>query len=243
MKSDRVAGDVSAAEDAPPAAQPMIDFHTHTFLSDGALVPAELARRAEVAGYAVLGIADHVDTATVEATVPILVRAASDLSSAMAMDVVPGAEVTHCRPEHVGRVVERARELGARVVVVHGETPSEPVLAGTNRAGIEAGCDILAHPGLITDEEARLAGERGALLEISGRKGHSLANGHVARTARRTGARVIFGSDAHAPADLHPRHDAEKVLRCAGLSDEEIGAAFEAAEELARRVLAGRERP
>ncbi len=242
MKSDRVAGDASDDRAGAGAAATMIDFHTHTFLSDGVLVPAELARRAEVAGYTVLGMADHVDTATVETIVPVLVRAAADLSPAMAMDVVAGAEVTHCRPEHVGRVVDRARELGAAVVVVHGESPAEPVLEGTNRAAIEAGCDILAHPGLIGEAEARLAAERGVLLEISGRKGHSLANGHVAQVARRTGAGVIFGSDAHAPADLHRRPDAEKVLRCAGLTEEEIGAAFGAAEELARRVLAGRER-
>ena len=41
----------------------MIDFHTHTFLSDGELVPAEHIRRAEVHGYRVLGLSDHADFA------------------------------------------------------------------------------------------------------------------------------------------------------------------------------------
>ena len=196
----------------------MIDLHTHTLLSDGELIPAELARRAEVCGYRVLGFADHVDTAIVDHVVPLLVRAAADLNPLMEMQLIPGAEVTHCRPEQIAGVVQRCRQLGARVVVVHGETPSEPVIAGTNRAAIEAGCDILAHPGRITEADARLAAERGVLLEISGRKGHCLGNGHVAQMARQVGARVLFGSDTHAPEDLRPRADAEAVLAGAGRS-------------------------
>ena len=50
---------------------------------------------------------------------------------------------------------------------MHGETICEPVAPGTNRAAIEAGVDILAHPGLITEEEARLAASKGVLLEVS----------------------------------------------------------------------------
>jgi len=221
----------------------MIDFHTHTLLSDGDLIPTELAVRAEAIGYRVLGIADHVDTVLVETIVPQLVRVAEDLAPAMAMKVIPGAEVTHCRPEHVARVVDRARELGARVVIVHGETPSEPVVKGTNRAAIEAGCDILAHPGLLTEGDARLAAERGVLLEVSGRQGHCLGNGHVVQMARRAGARVIFGSDSHAPEDLRPRADAEYVLACAGLAPQEVAEAFQAAEVLAERLLSQGVRP
>ncbi|HET6442777.1 MAG TPA: histidinol phosphate phosphatase domain-containing protein [Phycisphaerae bacterium] len=215
----------------------MIDLHTHTLLSDGELIPTELARRFEVLGYRAIAFTDHVDTALVETIVPVLVQVARDLADAMEMTVLPGAEVTHCRPRHIGRVVARARELGARIVVVHGETPSEPVIPGTNRAAIEAGCDILAHPGLLTEADAHLAAERGVLLEISGRAGHSPTNGHVARTARQAGAQVIFGSDTHAVADLRPPADARKVLANAGLIEEEIGAAFSAAEALVVRAL------
>jgi len=215
----------------------MIDLHTHTLLSDGELVPTELARRAEVCGYRILGFADHVDTAVVDHVVPMLVRACDDLNPVMAMQLLPGAEVTHCRPEHVAAMVRRCRELGARIVVVHGETPAEPVIEGTNRAAIEAGCDILAHPGPITEDDARLAAERGVLLEISGRKGHCLGNGHVARMAKHVGAQVIFGSDTHAPEDLRRRDDAEAVLAGAGLSPVEIAAAFDAAEALVARAV------
>ncbi|MCX5676179.1 MAG: histidinol phosphate phosphatase domain-containing protein [Planctomycetota bacterium] len=216
----------------------MIDLHTHTLLSDGDLIPTELARRAEVLGFRALGLADHVDTALVDVVVPLLVKVAADLAPVMKMKVIAGAEVTHCRPEHIARVVARARQLGARIVVVHGETPSEPVMEGTNRAALSAGCDILAHPGLLTEADARLAAEKGVLLEVSGRAGHCLANGHVVQVARRMGAGVIFGSDSHAPEDLRPRPDAEKVLACAGLSADEIAAAFEAAERLVARATA-----
>jgi len=215
----------------------MIDLHTHTLLSDGDLIPTELARRAEVCGYRVLGFADHVDTALADSVVPVLVRTAEDLNPVMAMQVIAGAEVTHCRPAHIARVVQRCRDLGARIVIVHGETPSEPVIEGTNRAAIEAGCDILAHPGPITEEDARLAAERGVLLEISGRKGHCLGNGHVARRAREVGARVLFGSDAHAESELRPRTDAERVLAGAGLGPAEVAGAFDAAEALVARTF------
>jgi histidinol phosphatase-like PHP family hydrolase len=73
--------------------------------------------------------------------------------------------------------------------VVHGETIVEPVLPGTNRAAIAAGVDILAHPGLITKEEAMLAAQKGVLLEITTRRGHSFTNGHVASIARVCGHR------------------------------------------------------
>ena len=109
----------------------MIDLHTHTLLSDGDLIPTELARRAEVLGFRALGLADHVDTAMVDWVVPQLVRVAADLAPVMKMRVVAGAEVTHCRPQHVAGMVARARQLGARIVIVHGETPVEPVVEGT----------------------------------------------------------------------------------------------------------------
>ena len=47
--------------------------------------------------------------------------------------------------ETIGRpLAEHARALGAKVVIVHGETIVEPVPRGTNLAAIEAGVDILA---------------------------------------------------------------------------------------------------
>ena len=212
----------------------MIDFHLHTFLSDGELVPAELARRVEVRGFRAFAFADHVDNATVETTVPVLVRAARELSAVMRLKVLAACEVTHCRLEQIAAVVARARQLGADLVIVHGESPVEPVLPGTNRVAIEAGADILAHPGFISETDAREAARRGVALEISGRRGHSLTNGYVAATARAAGAAVIFGSDAHSTEDIYDRAGAEAVLRGAGLSAQEAAAAFRQAERLAK---------
>ncbi len=43
----------------------MIDLHTHTTLSDGELLPAELVRRAEMSGYQAIALTDHVDSGTI----------------------------------------------------------------------------------------------------------------------------------------------------------------------------------
>jgi len=204
----------------------MIDVHTHTVLSDGALVPAEYLRRAEEKGYKGLALTDHVDNGTLEVVVPILVRACGELSEATKVKLVPGAEITHCRLEHIERLVADARGLGAKIVIIHGETIVEPVLPGSNRAAITAGADILAHPGLITLADARLAAKHDVYLEISARKGHCLANGHVYEVGRRAGAKFTFGSDAHDPGEIPTQDFAEKVLAGAGMTKREIRGVF-----------------
>jgi len=180
----------------------MIDLHTHTFLSDGLYVPCELVRRAEVAGYKVIGLTDHVDSANVERVVEQIVCLCADINSLGGIQVIAGAEITHVPPQLIGAVADRARAAGARLLVVHGETPVEPVKEGTNAAGIECGVDIIAHPGLISEEDARQAAERGVYLEITTRRGHSLTNGHVVKIAGAAGAKLVLNTDAHAGSDL-----------------------------------------
>jgi histidinol phosphatase-like PHP family hydrolase len=107
----------------------------------------------------------------------------------------------------------------------------EPVEPGTNRAAIEAGCDFLAHPGYIEPELVKLAAERNVLLEISGRKGHSLTNGRVAALARVAGAKVVFGGDWHDIADIQGPDEIRSVLIGAGMTDAEAGAALATARE------------
>jgi histidinol phosphatase-like PHP family hydrolase len=200
------------------SAQPeMADLHTHSFLSDGELCPAELFARAEHAGITALALTDHVDWATVETTVPALVAACARERSGGRLLAIPGAEITHVRPGQIAELAERCRQLGARIVLVHGETVVEPVVPGTNLAAIEAGVDVLAHPGLLAEKDARRAAELGVRLEISGRQGHCLTNGHVAAVARGCGAELTYGSDGHCPGDLRGREPALKVLRGAGL--------------------------
>jgi len=206
----------------------MPDLHTHTFLSDGDLCPAELFARAEAAGITAIAVTDHVDWATVETTVPALAAACKAECSGGKLLALPGAELTHVRPGQIAKLAERCRQLGAKVILVHGETLVEPVPAGTNRAAIEAGVEILAHPGLISGKEAALAAEMGVRLEISGRQGHCLTNGHVASLARAAGAELTFGSDAHAPSDLRSREMALRILRGAGLDETAANGALEA---------------
>jgi putative hydrolase len=214
----------------------MIDLHTHTLNSDGELIPTELWRRAQVKGYRFLGVTDHVDASNFEEVFRRVKTAAESVNRGAPPYLIPGLEFTHLPPEMIGPLVKRARELGVPLVVVHGETLAEPVAPGTNRAALMAEIDILSHPGLITREEVALAKERGIFLELSARKGHSLANGHVAQLAREVGASLIVNTDAHAPGDLITREQAERVARGAGLSEAEVTALFANVESLARRL-------
>jgi len=213
----------------------LIDLHTHTLFSDGELGPAELVRRATVAGYRALALTDHVDHSNYNTVVPQLVQFCRALPEG-AITVLPGVEITHVPPEKIGELAALCRRAGARVVVVHGETIVEPVAPGTNRAAIEAQVDILAHPGLISGEEARLAAAKGVALEISGRGGHCFTNGHVAAAARRAGAALVFNTDAHAPRDLMPRALAESAARGAGMDSKEVTEMFAHAARLAERL-------
>jgi len=199
----------------------MIDLHTHSFFSDGVLVPAEHLRRVEVLGYTAVAITDHADSSNLDFIIPRLIQVARDLNPLSRTRLLPGVELTHVPPALIGPLVRKARELGAQVVVVHGETIVEPVAPGTNLAAIEAGADILSHPGFISEDEARLAAHKGVFLELSGRKGHCLTNGFVAKMAQRTGANLIVNADAHTPADFLTAEMARLVAMGAGLSEDE----------------------
>jgi histidinol phosphatase-like PHP family hydrolase len=153
------------------------------------------------------------------------------------INVLAGVELTHVPPALVGEMVKNAREAGAQVVVMHGETPVEPVAPGTNLAAIEAGVDILAHPGLITDEEVKLAVERGVALEITTRGGHSYTNGHVAAMARRHGARLVVNNDAHAPRDLVGAELRRTIALGAGLTPDEYRQTEANAWEIVQRCM------
>jgi histidinol phosphatase-like PHP family hydrolase len=214
----------------------MIDLHTHTLFSDGELIPSELARRARVKGYEAIGFSDHVDGTNMEEVIRSLLRLIPKASGYEGIAILPGVEITHVPPALIGEMIAAARSLGAYYVVVHGETLSEPVAPGTNRAAIVGGADILAHPGLITEEEAALAAGKGVLLEISARKGHSLANGHVAGLASRVGAALVFDTDTHSPSDLVTVAEAERITLGAGLPAGTFGTMQANAWNLVRRV-------
>ena len=203
----------------------MIDLHTHSLLSDGQLLPSELIRRAAAIGYEAIAITDHVDISNYDFVIPRIVKACRQAATELNhITVIPGAELTHINPDDIPFLVKEARGLGARIIVVHGETIVEPVRPGTNRKALESDVDILAHPGLITEDEARLAQERGIALEVTARKGHSLTNGHVVKQALLCGARLILNTDAHAPEDLLTFERAQNIAMGAGLSQADFSA-------------------
>ena len=214
----------------------MIDLHTHSFFSDGELIPSELVRRAVVKGYRAIAITDHGDLSNIDLIVPRMAKVSSELSKAWGIKVIPGVELTHVPPADIAGLAKEARALGARLVLCHGETIVEPVPPGTNSAALNSDIDILTHPGLITMEDAKLAARKGIYLEITARKGHSLTNGHVAKTALTAGAKLLVNTDTHSPGDLISKEEAEKIALGAGLTIDDFHKIMRNAEELVKRV-------
>jgi len=203
----------------------MFDFHTHSLFSDGALIPSELVRRAVFNGYEAIAITDHVDFTNVEYVLGSLKKLElhDKPNGERDIEVIIGVEISHVPPEKIGRLVLKAEDLGAELVVVHGETIVEPVESGTNRAAVSnPSVDILAHPGLISEEDAELAKENDVYLEITSRKGHCLTNGHVAGVAREVGAKLLLNSDLHSPADFLTKELGARILAGAGLNQGEV---------------------
>jgi putative hydrolase len=214
----------------------MIDLHTHSIFSDGVLIPAELTRRYEAANYRAIAITDHADQSNIDFIIPRIIRVAEELNRSQSVTVIPGIEITHVPPSLIKEIVKEARKLGARIIVLHGETIAEPVAQGTNLAGIEAGVDILAHPGLITPEEVGLAAEKGVCLEITSRSGHSLTNGHVARLSSLKGAKMVLDSDCHEPGNIITEAFAEKVVCGTGLPGDFMSRMLENARSLVEKA-------
>ncbi len=195
------------------------DLHIHSLFSDGELLPSEIARRYAEKGFEAIAITDHADGSNMEFILKHLVKARDELQG-HGVRVLIGIELTHLPPEYIPKLAVKAKKLGAEIVVVHGETLVEPVAKGTNLAGVSTPeVDILAHPGLINVEEAELARENGIFLELSARKGHSLANGHVARVAEEVKAELIVNTDSHAPEDIISPEDMLNVALASGLSN------------------------
>jgi len=203
------------------------DLHTHTIFSDGGLIPAEAARRAETSGYKGIALTDHADLTNFKFILENQLRIKSKINTENPnFKILVGVEFTHVQPDEIYELKNMAIENGADIIIVHGETIVEPVKKGTNKAAIEAGVDILAHPGLITGEDAAMAAENNVFLEITTRKGHCLTNGHVAKTALETGANLVINNDFHEPGDAVNSEMAAKILKGCGLSDVEVKRTF-----------------
>lgn len=200
----------------------MYNLHSHSLLSDGALLPSEVAVRYLSLGYQVIAITDHADYSNIDFIIKAILEFTRHWPGDSKIKVLPGVELTHVPPEQFKPLAKYARSKGIRIIVGHGETLVEPVIKGTNRAALEADIDILAHPGLISEAEAKLAKEKDIFLEITSRKGHCDTNPHIVEQALKTGARLIVNTDSHSPEDIVSGEQLIKVARYAGLSQKEI---------------------
>ncbi len=204
----------------------MFDLHTHSLLSDGVLLASELAVRYMAAGYKAIAICDHVDYSNIENITGSILTFTRNWPKDLPLKVLPGIELTHLPLQQFKPLAKYARSKGIKIIVAHGQTPAEPVIEGTNRAALEADIDILAHPGLISDDDVSFAKEKGVFLEITARKGHRDTNKHVAARALELGARLIIETDCHSPEDILTNEQLKEVAAGAGISVEQTEKIF-----------------
>ncbi len=200
----------------------MYNLHCHTILSDGDLIASEVAVRYAVAGYKAIAITDHADYSNIKTVVSSVLAFTSHWPKHAAIRVFPGVELTHLPLDQFKPLVKYARSKGIKIVIGHGESPVEPVLKGTNRAALEAGIDILAHPGMISDEDTALAARNKVFLEITSRRGHGNTNDHVVSRCRALGASFMLNTDGHSPEDIITPAQLRQIGITAGLTEKDL---------------------
>jgi len=200
----------------------MYNLHCHSLLSDGALLPSEVAVRYQALGYKAIAITDHADYSNITFVIKSILDFTQHWPKSAKIKVFPGVELTHLPLEHFQPLAKYARKEGLKIIIGHGETLVEPVIKGTNRAALEADIDILAHPGLIIDSDVKLAKKKNIFLEVTSRKGHDQTNTHVVGQALKFGARLILNTDSHQPEDIIEPAQLIEIGRKSGLNKKEI---------------------
>ncbi len=218
-----------------------VDFHSHSFLTDGSTSPTDMWTEAQALAHRSLALTDHLSLDDPKPLLDRLHREAGAWEGSRFLPVV-GVELTKVPPRRIADTARAARRAGAEIVIVHGETIAEVVPAGTNHAAIDSGeVDVLAHPGLLDPKDAALARAHTVALEISARPGHALCNGHVVRTALAAGAELVVDSDAHRPSDLVPFERARRIALGAGVPQALLENVLETTpSRLLRAIRAGR---
>lgn len=213
----------------------MIDFH----INCRDMAPEEAARAAFLSGYRAIAV-NIEPLASIKRNIDALRAITHECSLYSGVEVFAAAKLAYIAPCLFPDAAQKAREAGAQIVLAHGETIAPgrvPPAKGTNLAAINAGVDILVHPGLITREEAELAAEKQVLLEISTHPGHGLANGHIAAIARATGAGLVFGSGANSVREFCNADQLQKTALGAAMTTQEIHNTLENARILVQRIL------
>jgi histidinol phosphatase-like PHP family hydrolase len=210
----------------------MYNLHAHTFLSDGELLPSEVAVRYQAAGYKAIAITDHADYSNIKPVSKSIIEFCRRWPKDSSIKVLPGIELTHLPPAQFKPLATYARKMGIKIIIAHGETLVEPVAQNTNKFALLADIDILAHPGLITDEDTKLAAKRGVFLEITSRPGHSQTNQHVVKQAKKFNARLILNNDSHTPEDIISIDKLNQAGLDAGLTQNEINDIYKYTQDL-----------
>ncbi len=199
------------------------DFHTHTFLSDGENSPIELIRFAVVLGYRCIALTDHGSYSNLDFIISRVKKDCELAEKYWKISAIPGVELTNVPSKSINDMAKAAKELGAKIVVAHGESIAENVEPGTNLEAVKSKyIDFLAHPGILKLEEAKLAALNGIFIEISSRVGHSLTNGIAVSIGREAGVKFLINSDAHSHHDLFRSGMQERVGLGSGLKKDEI---------------------
>lgn len=218
----------------------MYNLHCHSLLSDGALLPSEVAARYMALGYKAIAITDHVDYSNIEETIKAILKFIKYWPKSSPLKVLSGIELTHLPPGQFKPLAKYARDEGIAIIVAHGETVVEPVVGGTNRSALEADIDILAHPGLISDEDVKLAKEKNIFLEVTSRDGHSTTNTHVVERALALGAKLILNTDSHAPEDIISPQELREFGIRVGIAKEELEKIYQEVEKFLNKKGEGR---
>ena len=222
----------------PGALLKMFDLHCHSLLSDGVLLPSEVAVRYACLGYKAIAICDHADYSNIAQVVNSILEFTKHWPKNSQIKVLPGIELTHLPPEQFKPLTKYARSKGIKIIIGHGETIAEPVVKGTNKAALDSGIDILAHPGLITEEEVKLAKNKGVFLEITCRHGHRDTNPHVVERALNAGCRLILNSDSHEPQDIISPDELKSFGIKAGLSEKNLINIYKEVENFLKKEAA-----
>src|SRR3989338_6778831 len=209
----------------------MYNLHTHTLLSDGALLPSEVAVRYLSLGYKAIAITDHADYCNIKSTVAAILNFTRHWPKSSGIKVLPGIELTHLPLEQFKPLSNYARKAGIKIIIAHGETLVEPVIKGTNRSALDADIDILAHPGLISDADIKLAKKKNIFLELTSRRGHRDTNKYVAGQGVKFGAKLILNNDSHIPEDIISPQSLTEVGINSGLSRAQINKIYQDVNE------------
>ena len=132
-----------------------IDLQNHSTLSDGALEPMELLRHAVKLDFRAIALTEHVGGTNVERMVERLLQV-EERARSLPVVFIPGVEITGVLPSDIPELARRAKQAGARLVLVHGETLMGGAQPGTDLAAAQCpDVDLIAHPGFLPEVAAR----------------------------------------------------------------------------------------